>query len=59
METLMPFKLFPHPMNRAEVLHALSYDIELSWKNTPDKFNFVKLIENLNFPLELYIFVPP
>ena len=49
-ETLVPFKLFTQPMNRAEVWHALNYDIELSWKNTPDKFKFVKLVDNSNFP---------
>ena len=32
-------------MDRAEVLHALSYDIELNWKNNPVKFKFVNLIE--------------
>ena len=35
METLNAFKLFSRPMDRAEVLHALRYDIELNWKNTP------------------------
>ena len=59
METLVPFKLITQFMDRAEVLHALSYNIELIWKNTPDKFNLVKFIENLNFPLKKYTYVPP
>ena len=50
METLKEFKLFAQPMDRAEVLHALSYDIELNWKNTPGKFKLVKLIEKYIFP---------
>ena len=32
-------------MDRAELLHALSYDIELNWKNSPGKFKCVKFIE--------------
>ena len=36
-------------MDRAEVLHALSYDIELSWKNTPGEFELVKLIQKIDF----------
>ena len=56
METLAPFKLLTPPMDRAEVLHALSYDIELSWKNSPGKFKLVKLIEKSIFPpKKLYI----
>ena len=50
METLLPFKLFSRPMGRAEVLHALSYDTELTWKNIPGKFEFMKLVENFIFP---------
>ena len=34
-ETLNLFKLFAQPMDRTEVLHAQSYDINGSWKNTP------------------------
>ena len=34
-ETLSALKLFAQPMDRAEVLHAQSYDISGSWKNTP------------------------
>ena len=34
-ETLVWLKLFARPMDRAEVLHAQSYDISGSWKNTP------------------------
>ena len=34
-ETLSSLKLFAQPMDRAEVLHAQSYDISGSWKNTP------------------------
>ena len=33
-ETLEELKLFAHPMDRAEVLHAPRYDISGSWKNT-------------------------
>ena len=37
-------------MDRAEVLHALSYDIGLSWKNATGDFNYVLRCENLTFP---------
>ena len=40
-ETLVPFKLFAQPMDRAEVLHAQSYDISGSWKNTPGENELV------------------
>ena len=59
METLIPFQLFTQPMDRAELLHTASYDTELNWKNTPDKFKLVKLIEKSIFPPEKYTFVPP
>ena len=52
METLIPFKLFTRPMDRAELLHVLSYDIELHWKNSPGKFKLVKLIEKLISPAD-------
>ena len=44
METLAAFKFFAQPMDRAELLHALSYDIELNLKNTPGNFKFVELM---------------
>ena len=34
-QTLGRLKLFAQPMDPAEVLHAQSYDISGSWKNTP------------------------
>ena len=34
---LSQFILFPKPMDRAEVLHAQSYTLELSWYNTLKK----------------------
>ena len=37
MQTLVPFILFPQPMDRAEVLHAQNYDIEDRRKNTPNE----------------------
>ena len=46
-------------MDPAEVLHALSYDIELRWENTPGKFKFEKLIEKSIFPPRNHTFVPP
>ena len=56
-ETLNSFKLFSGPMDRAVVLHALSYDIERNWKNTPGKFNLAKLVEN-EIPTHLLYIVP-
>ena len=58
METLNWFQLFTQPMDRAEVVHALSYDIELSWKNTPGKFKLVKLIQKSTFPKISITYVP-
>ena len=40
-ETLICFKLFAQLMDRAEVLHAQSYDISGSWKNTPSENELV------------------
>ena len=40
-ETLGRLKLFAQPMDRAEVLHAQSYDISGSWKNTPGENELV------------------
>ena len=59
VQNLGPLETFAHPMDRAEVLHTLSHDIELSWKNTPGKVKFVKLFENLIFSLKKYTIVPP
>ena len=49
-ETLVPFKLFAQPMDRAEVLHAPRYDISGSWKNTPGENDQVLSCENSTFP---------
>ena len=49
-ETLGMLKLFAQPMNRAEVLHAPSYDISDSWKNTPGENELVLSSENSIFP---------
>ena len=60
METLNAFKLFAQHMDRAEILHAVSYDIGLSWKNILGEFfKLVKLIEKLIFPPKNHIFIPP
>ena len=40
-ENLTPLHLFAQPMDRAEVLHAQSYDISGSWKNTPGENELV------------------
>ena len=40
-ETLTRLKLFAQAMDRAEVLHAQSYDISGSWKNTPGENELV------------------
>ena len=40
-ETLTPLKRFAQPINRAAVLHAQTYDISGSWKNTPSKNELV------------------
>ena len=39
--TLGRFELVAQPMDRAEVLHAQSYDISGSWKNTPGENQLV------------------
>ena len=41
MQTLTQFKLFPYPMDRAEILHVQSYNIKVSWKNTPGENEYV------------------
>ena len=51
-------KRFAHRMNRAEVLHAISYNIELRWKNAAGEFKFVKLIENQRFQKKTTRFPP-
>ena len=40
---------FAQPMDRAEVLHAQSYDISGSWKNTPGQNELVFLHEKSFF----------
>ena len=40
-QTLAGFMIFTQPMDRAEVLHAARYDIELSWKKSTSDFNLV------------------
>ena len=41
MQTLSSFKLFTQPMDRAEVLHAPSYDLSGRRKNTPGENELV------------------
>jgi len=41
VETLIRLQRFPPPMDRAEALHAPSYDISGSWKNTPGENELV------------------
>ena len=45
---------FAQPMDRAEVLHAQSYDISGSRKNVPGKYDQVLSRENQTFPLKFY-----
>ena len=44
-------------MDRAEVLHAPSYDISGSWKNTPGENELVLSCEISTFPPEFYKYV--
>ena len=53
-ETLTWLQLFAQPMDRAEVLHAQSYDINGSWKNNPGENDQVLSCENSTFPLKRY-----
>ena len=50
MQTLSSFKLFPYPMDWAEVLHAQSYNINDSWKNTLGENELVLSCEIFDFP---------
>ena len=42
VQACKPFVFFPHPMDRAEVLHAQNYDIEDRRKNTPNENDQVR-----------------
>ena len=53
-ETLWMLKLFAQLVDRAEVLHAPSYNIKLSPKNTPDENELVLSCEISTFPPEKY-----
>ena len=46
-------------MNRAEVLHTASYDIEVSRKKTPGENELVKLSEKSNVRSKKYTYVGP
>ena len=50
MQTLPPLKLFLYPMDRAEVLHAQSYNISGRRKNTLDENELVLSCEIFDFP---------
>ena len=41
MQTLVQLRIFPQPMDRAEVLHAPSYDLSGRRKNTPGQNELV------------------
>ena len=41
VEPLTSTELFPPSMDRAEVLYAPRYDIELSWKNITSEYDLV------------------
>ena len=41
MQTLTALRIFPQPMDRAEVLHAPSYDLSGRRKNTPGENELV------------------
>ena len=49
-QTLVPLQLFPQPMDRAEVLHAPSYDISGKRKNTLGENELVLSCEISTFP---------
>ena len=51
-KTLLPFKLYP--MDRAEVLHAQSSDLNGRRKNTPGENELVLSCEIIDFPLKTY-----
>ena len=53
MQTLPSLILFVYHMDRAEVLHAQSYDINGSWKNTPGENELVTLPKKINFSLQI------
>ena len=59
MQTLSWSRIFPYPMDRAEALHAASYDIKLSWKNTPGENELVLSCEISTFPSKKYTYVKP
>ena len=46
-------------MDRAEALHAASYDIKLSWKNTPSENEFVISCEISTFQPDFATYVAP
>ena len=50
---------FAQTMDRAELLHAAKYDINLIQKNIHVKFELVKLLENSSSPPQNCKFVPP
>ena len=50
MQTLSQLELFPYPMDRAEVLHAQSYNISGRRKNTPGENELVLSCEIFTFP---------
>ena len=50
MQTLSLLKLFPYPMDWAEVLHEPSYDISGRRKNTPGQNELVLSCEIFDFP---------
>ena len=54
MQTLVPLKLFLYPMDRAEVLHAQSYNISGRRKNTPGENELVLPCEIIDFTCKFY-----
>ena len=54
MQTLVGFKLFLYPMDRAEVLHTPSYNLSGRRKNTPGENDQVNSCEIFNFPSKFY-----
>ena len=49
-----PIQSFVYPMDRAEVLHAQSYNINDSPKNTPGENELVLSYEIVTFQLKKY-----
>ena len=57
MQTVASLELFLYPMDRAEVLHAQSYNISGRRKNTPGENELVRSSGNSTVRPKLYTYV--